>query len=142
MRSFRAEPTPSLKFKRSVVIKLSRLLDMWYKPSEIAEEIEVPTDTIYRTYLTAGCPHKRDESNLIWIRGTEFATWVHGINELSNKKAFTLAENQAWCVSCNQVVEISGGRERSMKRNLRIIQGRCAKCGAKVNRLKSGKEQG
>jgi len=39
---------PQLKHQH--IIKLSRLLNMLYKPSEIAEEIGVSVDTVYRSY--------------------------------------------------------------------------------------------
>jgi hypothetical protein len=128
------------RFTRSNILKLDRLLNMWYKPAEIAEEIGISVDTIYRTHLQAGCPHKRDDHNQIWICGSEFATWARSVAK--EKKAFKLEEGQAWCVHCNQVVELVGGRERSVRRNLKIVQGKCAVCGGKVNRLKSGKEKG
>jgi len=37
---------------------LGVLLWMEYKPSEIAEEIKCNTDTLYKSYIPAGCPHK------------------------------------------------------------------------------------
>jgi len=140
VRKFRSEEIGP-RFTRSNIMKLARLLDMLYKPSEIAEEIDVPVDTIYRVFLPAGCPHRRDANNLIWIQGTEFAAWAKAVNETNRAKQFHLEENQAWCVHCNQVVEIKGGRQRAVRRNLVIVQGKCAECGAKVNRLKSGKEK-
>lgn len=54
---------------------LGVLLWMEYKPSEIAEEIKCNTDTVYKSYIPAGCPHRRDEEGNIWIVGTEFAVW-------------------------------------------------------------------
>jgi len=42
--------------KHCHIIKLGRLLNMLYKPSEIAEEIGVAQDTVYRSYLPAGAP--------------------------------------------------------------------------------------
>ena len=46
--------------KHTHIIKLGRLLDMIYKPSEVAEEISVTTSTIYGSYLPAGLPYIRD----------------------------------------------------------------------------------
>ncbi len=126
------------RFTRSNILRLDRLLNMWYKPAEIAEEIGISVDTIYRTHLQAGCPHRRDDHNQIWICGSEFAAWARSVAK--EKKAYTLGEGQAWCVHCNKVVEMVGVRVRNVRRNLKINQGKCAECGGKVNRLKSGKE--
>lgn len=140
MRKFRDE-TIGPVFTRSNILKLSRLLDMLYKPSEIGEEIGVTVEVIYHNYLPAGCPHRRDANNLIWINGTEFAAWARSVNQANKKKLYLLEENEAWCVHCNQVVVIVGPRERRVRRNLVMVQGKCAICAGKVNRLKSGKEE-
>jgi hypothetical protein len=125
------------RFKREHILRLSRLLDMLYKPSEIAEEIGISYDSLVRTYLPAGCPHQRDKGGLLWIHGLEFKAWAESVSKAKN--TYHLGEGEAWCVRCNKVVTIEGGRERAVKRNLRIVQGKCSECGGKVNRLKSGK---
>jgi hypothetical protein len=113
---------------------------MEYKPSEIAEEIGISLTTIYRNYLPAGCPHRREKSGQIWIHGKSFAAWARAINELNKaQKSIGLEENQAWCVRCNQVVTMQDPHERHIKRNLVMVYGTCEKCAGKVNRLKSGK---
>jgi len=48
---------------------LPRLLWMYYSPSELADEIGCNVDTIYKSYIPAGCPHTRDERGRIWIKG-------------------------------------------------------------------------
>ncbi|HKJ37257.1 MAG TPA: hypothetical protein VJ972_00650, partial [Anaerolineales bacterium] len=73
---------PTLKHQH--IIKLSRLLDMMYKPSEIAEEIGVTQDTIHRSYLPAGLPHHRDEQGHVWIHGPAFVSWAR--HTIANKK--------------------------------------------------------
>jgi hypothetical protein len=40
---------------------LPRLLWMYYSPSDLADEIGCNVDTVYKSYIPAGCPHKRDE---------------------------------------------------------------------------------
>ena len=67
---------PRPRISRPQVIRLGRLLNMYYKPSEIAEEIGISPDTVYRTYIPAGCPHEVDESGRIWIIGTTFRDWA------------------------------------------------------------------
>ena len=72
------------KFKHAQVVKLARLMDMLYKPAEIAAELEVSPDTVYRSYLPAGCPHTRDKKNNIWIHGPAFASWAK--SSIANRK--------------------------------------------------------
>jgi hypothetical protein len=55
--------------------KVNQLLDMLYSPKELADEIGVHTDQIYRVYVPLGCPSERDEKNHIFINGKAFAEW-------------------------------------------------------------------
>jgi len=49
--------------------RLKRLLDMMYKPSELAEEVGFSLQQVYRVYVPGGCPVERDSRNHIWING-------------------------------------------------------------------------
>lgn len=55
--------------------RLKRLLDMEYKPSELAQELGINLDQIYLVYIKLGCPHKRDGKRYIQINGKEFQSW-------------------------------------------------------------------
>ena len=65
-----------VQMTREQLARVGHLLNMYYKPSEIAEEIGCHTDTVYRSFLPAGCPHERDERGHIWIIGTAFRDWA------------------------------------------------------------------
>ncbi len=138
LRRFKPYTGPS--FRRAQIIRLGRLLDMEYKPSEIADEIDIDVSAIYQSYLPNGCPHRRDKNNHIWIHGTSFAGWVKEIVERNKKvPGFPLGEDEAWCVKCCKVVTMLDPHERKIKTNLNMIYGKCSVCSGKVNRLKSGK---
>lgn len=55
--------------------KLRRLLYMQYRPSELAEELDIDISLIYKSYIPKGCPHSKDATGHIWIVGTEFREW-------------------------------------------------------------------
>jgi len=124
-------------FSRPQIIRLSRLLYMKYRPSEIAEVLEVNVHTIYGNYLKKGCPHRRDEKGYIWIIGTEFREWAENeVTERKNKQKNPMKENEGYCLKCNKrvtmvdpIVSYSGG-------NREIIQSNCPDCGTKVNRCR------
>lgn len=123
------------RFKRAQIIRLTRLLNMMYRPSEIAKEIEVTTEMVVRTYLPAGAPHTRDESGHIWIHGWAFRDWaktVIGAKRARSKHPMT--ENQAWCMKCNAVVTILNPKPKKLNRYADLLQGTCAVCGTRVNR--------
>ncbi len=124
--------------RRAQIIKLGRLLDMLYKPSELAEEIGVNVDTIYRSYLPAGAPHTRDKTGAIWIHGPAFKAWMLERNEDGKRVLHPLGEGEAWCVHCNQVVKVMNPRVRHFNGSGELIQGACEKCGRKVNRARKG----
>lgn len=120
------------RFERKHLIRLSRLLDMMYKPSEIADEIEVTTETIYRSYLPGGCPFERDKNEDIWINGVSFRDWVEKVH--AQRKLGSLAEGEAWCLVCKKAVQLVKPKERFRGRYVVIFQGKCPACGRKVNR--------
>ena len=125
------------KLSRPQVIRLKRLLYMFYKPSEIAEILGLNVDTIYRSYLPAGCPHERKENGRIMILGTAFKSWAEEIlAERKNKKKEPMLDDEGWCFGCNKRVKMISPEVIYSSRNREIIQSICIKCGSKVNRAR------
>jgi hypothetical protein len=120
------------RFLRVHLIKLSRLMDMEYKPSEIAEEIGVTTETVYRSYLPGGCPFRRDQADAIWIHGLSFSEWVRA--QTRKKIVQPLQDGQAWCMKCRRAVALVRPRERFRGRYVVIFQGKCETCEMRINR--------
>jgi hypothetical protein len=121
------------RFMRAQIIRLGRLLNMLYRPSEVAEEIGVTTETVVRHCMAGGCPFERDKVGHIWIHGSSFAAWAREVNHKNRHKG-VLGEGEGWCCRCNQVVMILNPRLRHTGRYTKIFQGKCPACGAKVNR--------
>lgn len=119
--------------KRNQIVRLTRLLDMMYHPSWLAAEIHVSVDTIYRTYLPAGCPFDRDVDGNIFINGKAFAEWLRR-RAKSRKGIVKLEEGQGYCTRCNDARTMVRPRLRQSGRYTKIYQGKCPVCGAKVNR--------
>lgn len=132
--------TPHLKHQH--IVKLGRLLNMMYKPSEIAEEIDLAVDTIYRSYLPAGLPHLRDEEGNIWIHGPAFISWAREtISKKKNQRA-GLPDNHAWCMKCNQAVALINPKTKEVNRYLELLQARCPQCGGVINRARARQHGG
>lgn len=125
-------PVPALKHQH--IIKLGRIMDMLYKPSEIAEEIGVSVDTVYRSYMPAGCPYIEDEHKRYWIHGPAFVAWARQTISQRKRNRYPLAENQAWCMKCNRPVEMKRARPVHQNRYMVILQSTCPHCRTKVNR--------
>ena len=120
------------RFMRKQLIRMGRLLDMMYRPSEVAEEIEMTTATIYRACLPDGAPFTRDKGGDIWIHGKSFAAWAL---ELQKKRhPGRLADGEAWCFNCKGPVVMLKPRRKHLGRYTAIYQGRCTVCGQVVNR--------
>ena len=130
---------PVPKMNRGMILRLGRLLDMLYRPSELAKELSVSTNTVVQTYLPAGAPVTVDAQGKTWIHGTRFALWAREVlaTDRRGKLARTPSETQAWCMRCNQVVEIANPRRHAtgQRPGVGIVSGRCPLCGAKVNRF-------
>lgn len=120
--------------KHAHIIRLARLLDMLYKPAELAEELEIHVDTIYRSYIPAGLPIIRDAKNNYWIHGLAFIAWARQTVTQKKKKRVGLPDGYAWCLVCNRSVEMQAPRVRTVNRYLELLQGTCPHCGRTVNR--------
>ncbi len=118
--------------------RLGRLLHMWYTPSELAKEIKLDVNQIYDSYIPAGLPHRRDDAGHIWIDGTKFREWAR---ESFTHKEKKLKPGQAYCLKCRKPVEVVDAYIRSMANNpyAEFLTGKCAECGATVNRAGSRK---
>ena len=126
--------------KHTHIVKLGRLLNMLYKPSEIAEEIGVAQDTIYRSYLPAGLPHTRDDQGNVWIHGPAFVAWAKQTISKRKSKRAGLPDGHAWCMKCNQAVELVNPKIQPVNRYLELLQARCPRCGTNINRARARQE--
>lgn len=126
------------RISRATARKTIRLLHMKYKPAEIAGEMGVTVDTVYRSYLPAGAPHEKDPKGNVWIVGDVFAKWALECAVTNGRKSpkVKLAPGQVYCLKCNQVVEIQNPRKGPVnKRGVMNLSGRCPICNTKVNRF-------
>lgn len=123
--------------KHTHIVKLRRILDMLYKPSEIAEEIGVTTDTVVRSYLPAGLPHTRDAKNRVWIHGPMFVSWAKATIAQRKSKRVPLPEDHAWCLKCNKSVALKNPTVRPVNRYLELMQARCPFCHCVINRARA-----
>jgi len=123
-------------FKHAQIVKFQRLMNMMYKPSEIADEIGVTYDTVKRSYVPAGCPVTRDESGRMWINGHAFAKWANELHKERKPKRAKLKENQAYCFHCREVVTFKPKASRPINRWLEMVSGTCDKCKGNVNKAR------
>lgn len=123
--------------KHTHIVKLGRLLNMLYKPAEIAEEIGVNKDTVYRSYLPAGLPHTRDEQGSIWIHGPAFVAWAKETISKKRSKRAGLPDDHAWCMKCNRPVPLIKPNIKAVNRYLELLQASCPNCHTTVNRLRA-----
>lgn len=102
---------------------------MLYSPRELAEEIGINQEQIYRVYLSSGCPRSRDHQNHVLINGKDFRYWYE-----ENYKKRPLEKDQAFCVSCKRVVSIKNP-EIHKEGNLTYYISICPNCGNKATRF-------
>jgi len=128
----------AVRISRSAARRLLKLLHMKYKPTEVALEMGVAVDTIYRSYLPAGAPYEKDAQGNVWIVGNHFAQWAMECAITNNRKPakVNLEPDQVYCLKCNQIVEIKNPRKGvANKRGVLNLSGRCPKCDTRVNRF-------
>ena len=74
------KPAKLPRIDQATMRRALRLLNMQYRPSEIAAELKINVQILYRGWLPAGCPHAKDEHGNIWIVGTALHTWMVTVN--------------------------------------------------------------
>lgn len=136
MSSKSNSPRPQLG--RAQIIRLSRLLNMYYRPSEIAKLISVHPETVRTTYLAAGCPYHRSKNGHIWIIGSDFREWAEDVIAKRKRKGTNpMADDEAWCFKCNKRVKLENPRSVQVNRYLELMQSTCPICGTKINRAQA-----
>ena len=121
------------KLSRAVMRRSMRLLDMEYKPSEIAEELNI-TKVQVKRLLTAGAPSRKDIKGRFWIHGTAFVEWLENAAPKKPKDKTTFADNECYCLQCKRVTTFTETNRRHM-----MIFGVCQD-GHKVSRFLSSKK--
>lgn len=122
------------RFQKTQIVKIGRLMDMLYKPVEIAEELDTTADTIVRTWIPAGLPLVTDSRGKKWINGRICAEWIkRQTTRKSIKKK--MPDNHGYCFSCRKAVPMNNYKVVDEGRNIEMRQAPCPKCGKSVNRV-------
>ena len=120
---------PKSQLSRATQLRAQGLLDMLYKPSELAAELGLPLSAIYRRLIPAGLPYHRDGSNRLWIRGSEVLPWI----KLWKRPSQRLGPDEGYCVKCRHVVALTGAHREEHPRGARLVA-TCPVCGQSVYR--------
>ena len=116
--------------------RLGKLLDMMYKPSELAEEIGFTVRQVYRVYVPVGCPHEKDHRGRLWINGRMFREWF---NEVYKKRK--LDRNETFCLTCKKAVKIVDPVKRKEGRLFYWLSD-CPNCGRRLARIINRENRG
>ncbi len=109
-------------------MRLGKLLDMFYKPSELASEIGFSYRQVSRVYLSLGCPCVRELGH-VWINGKAFAEWY----EATYPKQMLL-EDEAFCLTCKKPVKMDEPLKKKTGR-LNYWVCKCPGCGRRLSRI-------
>ncbi len=123
--------------KHTHIVKLGRLLNMLYKPAELAEELGLNPDTIYRSYLPAGLPHVCDNKGTFWIHGPAFVAWARETVAKKKSQRAGLPDGCAWCMKCNRAAPMVDPYIVFTNRHMELLQSRCTTCGTLINRAQA-----
>jgi hypothetical protein len=123
------------RLKGAQRFRLARLLNMMYRPSELAEELAVDVRQVYRVYVPAGCPHKRDRRRHIWINGVAFRQWYVEVY-----KRRRMAKDEAFCLTCRKPVKMAN-KEKHEKDGLSFWLCDCPHCGRRLARIVNMRRQ-
>ena len=109
--------------------RLKGLLHMHYTPRELAEEVGIDKQQVYRVYLPLGCPHERDSRRHIWIDGSAFCEWYQ-----QHYSKVKMLDDEAFCLTCKQPVKMIKP-EKLEKNGLIFFECSCPACGRRLARI-------
>lgn len=115
----------------SVIVKAPGLLPMLYTPSELEDELGIPSRTI-RDWINSGAPHQRDNRGHIWVNGVEFAQWVE-IMRKSKPSQVKMGNDEAYCLRCRKPVKLLNSQQKQRGKHI-LLTGDCPECGCTINR--------
>ena len=124
------------KLTQSQSARLPRLLRMEYTLRELAEELDTSPRHI-RQACEAGCPHRQDDKQRVWLNGESFRTWYGALAAGRKQK---LAENEAYCLSCRAAVRFTADEAVTQADGVVREAGVCPKCGRRINRFRGKAE--
>lgn len=109
--------------------RLKSLLNMMYKPSELADEVGFNVDRVYMVYIPGGCPHERDAQRHIWINGVSFRKWFEEVYRKCPLKA-----DEAFCLTCKRAVRMENPKKQQLEGLIYYLCS-CPKCGRGLTRI-------
>lgn len=109
--------------------RLGSLLNMMYRPSELAAVVGFNKKQVYRVYVSLGCPHERDERGHIWINGAQFREWYE-----ANYTRATLKADEAYCLTCKRPVKIVNPEVHQQGFIVYSVSD-CPRCGRRLSRI-------
>ena len=120
--------------------KCERLLDMKYKLSELANELDVSEKYVRKSLVyTRGMPCHYDNTGHIWFYGNEVKQWLANAYEAKYKKSVTpLKENEFYCVNCHTQQEIDNYTIETNSRGTPYKKAYCPVCGTRMNKFIRG----
>lgn len=124
---------------RGTKFKAHGLLDMMYTPAELAEELGITREDVYRTLIPAGLPHTKDLRGHIWIHGLGAGAWM--LSQARRKKT-NLAPDQFLCLHCRAAVTPDPLTiKRASAGRYHYLRAVCPVCGLTVCRGTSNGDQ-
>jgi hypothetical protein len=118
------------------VRRLRRLLDMPYRPGEIAKELGITTDTFFRSFIPAGAPVMFDALGKTWVNGKAFQEWAKNyLASRHNQPRGKMAEDEGYCFSCRSVRKMKTPKRMAVRKQVDVISGRCEVCNSKMARM-------
>lgn len=122
-----------LSMSRAMTRRSVRLLDMEYKPSEIAQELNCKPSWVVLA-IKHNAPSRKDESGRFWLHGLTFAAWLQTYTA-QEKERRHIKPNECYCVGCKKYTSFLPDEELQTR-----IVGKCPK-GHKVSKFKRGKHK-
>jgi hypothetical protein len=118
------------RLSRALMRRSIRILDMEYKPSEMADELGASKDQILRL-ISAGAPARKDTQGRYWLNGLSFVTWLKDVAPKKPGDKTLFADDECYCFTCRKVVQYQEKRRKN-----RMAFGICSN-GHKVTRIVS-----
>lgn len=112
--------------------RLSRLLDMEYKPSELEEETGISASIIVRLAREKGLPARKTSNRNYWIHGLTFAKWI--LERNAKPKPTHLEPKEFLCLKCRVVLKVEKSIQTEHLPRWDYLTCTCPLCAGKVGK--------
>ncbi len=115
------------------------LLDMLYKPAELARELFVEKPAVYE-WTRNGMPHKKDDKGRLWVHGIKAGEWVLFQSTKRQKEKIAIPQGMIFCMKCQKPTKYKNAKHEYLTSGRIMVKAICTICGMQVRQFRKSEK--